>query len=395
MLLDLFQSSYFFNALFTTTEKMRLKLACSLLFLSTILVSEPLTIKGIVKDLETHEPIPFAHVVVGDIISLTNLDGEFVISASTVSNATPLQVSVMGYDLGSEKIANADEFHTIYLKPSTTALDEVMIISGQILMDKVFSRFHLNYEMSRQHMIGYYKEDLHDRDSMYYIAEGIVDIYIPPNIEFDEALVSPIKTRKKVFKSIDEQIMFLKGNASDMAKSSIWRKNSFLSSKHRKNYDFIYTGMSQIGDQEVLIVEFEPINGKGNTNGRIFIEEKSLAVIKLEYHPEVTKTTLWKDVTWTEEFYEKDGMYELFRVSYEGSWDDYDKVYDYSALLVVNESTPTTNVPISKNLLSENHSFFDEADDDFSDSFWEGYNYVKLDVESALLLNKQGLTYSY
>lgn len=374
---------------------MRVNIVLCLILISTIVKATSTTVTGIVKDSETQEPIPFAHIVLGDIISLSNIDGEFVIAAHADLEKTNLQVSVMGYELGEKQIESTEDFHTIYLKPSTVVLEEVTIMSGHVLMKDVFNRFHLNYEVSRQHMIGYYKEDLHGADSIYYIAEGIVDIYIPPNIEYNQTLVSPIKTRKKVFKPIEDQITFLKGNASDMAKSSIWRKDSFLNGKNRKNYDFIYSGMDKIGDRDVFIVEFEPINSKGDTSGKIFIEEKSLAVVKLEYRPHIKRTTLWNEVTWTEEFYEKNGIYELFRVSYNGSWEDNIREYVYTALLVVNETTPASVIPQGKELLSENDSFFHEAADDFSEEFWEGYNHMKLDLESVQTLKNQGISSIY
>jgi len=374
---------------------MRFNLVLCLFLITSVVSATTTTIHGIVKDSETEEPIPFAHVVIGDIISLSNMDGEFVIEAHKDLQKPMLQVSVMGYELSETDIEDVSKFQTIMLSPSTVELDEVTIVSGRVLMKDVFNRFHLNYEMSRQHMIGYYKEDLHGSDSIYYIAEGIVDIYIPPNIEYSQTLVSPIKTRKKVFKSIDDQIVFLKGNASDMAKSSIWRKDSFLSYKNRKNYDFIYSGMEKLGGKDVYIIEFEPINSKGDTSGKIFIEENSLAVVKLEYHPHIKRNTLWDHVTWTEEFYEKNGIYELFRVSYDGMWEDEKKDYNYTALLVVNETTPANEIPEQKGLLGENDSFFHEAVEDFSEAFWDGYNHMKLDLESVQTLKNQGISSLY
>lgn len=187
----------------------------------------------------------------------------------------------------------------------------------------------------------------------------------------------------------------MKGNASDMAKSSIWRKDSFLDFKNRKNYDFIYSGMDKIGAKDVFIVEFEPLNARGDTSGKIFIDEETLAVIKLEYQPHLTRNTLWNSVTWKEEFHEKNGIYELFRVSYDGAWDDGRKDYLYTALLVVNETTPANAIPQEKYLLGENDSFFHEATEDFSEAFWEGYNHMKLDLEYVQTLKNQGVSSIY
>ena len=368
---------------------MRAILSIGVFIFCQFVFSSPLTFKGIIKDIETDEPIPFAHVVLDEVITLSNLDGQFVISAG--SEVKILQVSVMGYDLATKEIESTSDFLVIYLTPSTTQLEEVTITSGDVLMRDVFNRFHLNYEVSNQHMVGYYKESLADFDSMYYLAEGIIDIYVPSNVQYNETLVSPIKTRKKVFKPIDEDVMILKGNASDMAKSSIWRKDSFLSYKNRKNYDFFYSGASTIGNKEVFIVEFEPKNSKGNTSGKIYIEEETLAVVKLEYHPTIKGNTMWKEVKWVEEFYEKNGIYELFRVSYSGKWEEWNKDYSYDALLVVNETVSSVDAPVDTAFLGENDSFFNEAAEDFTEEFWAGYNYIKLDVEATHQIQKQGV----
>lgn len=367
---------------------MRLVAILCLIITSTVAWSEPNSIKGVVRDSESNVPIPFAHVVIGQVISLTNIDGEFVIDPHESAKNSLLQVSVMGYELSATKIEDPAKFLTIHLKFSTVHLDEVTIVSGNVLMNNVFNRFHLNYEMSQKHMLGYYKEDLLDLDSMYYLAEGIVDIYVPPNVEFAHALVNPIKTRKKIFRELEDDHVYLKGNASDMAQSSIWRKGSFLSPKNRKDYEFIYAGTNNIGDRDVLIVEFQPKNSKGDTEGKIYIDEKTLAVIKLEYHPQLKSNSFWKEVSWIEEYYEKDGLFELFRVSYKGSWVEFDTDYTYNALLVVNESRVTNDLPEDTFLLNEHDSFFHEAEEDFSDSFWDGYNYMKLDVASAHLVNE-------
>ncbi|MEO1385055.1 MAG: carboxypeptidase-like regulatory domain-containing protein [Bacteroidota bacterium] len=301
-------------------------------------------IKGVVRDAETNEPIPFAHVIVENTVTLTNLDGQFILNSPTEGKVPSLEVSVIGYQHTSHKIGDFDQFYEILLTPSTVSLGEVTVLSGETLIDRIVDRFHLNYEMSSHHMIGYYKEDLSSTDSIYYIAEGIVDIYVPSNVDFDKTLVSPIRTRKKVFRTMEDHLTFLKGNASDMAKSSIWRKDSFLSQRNRKNYDFFYNGVSTIGNQEVYVIEFEPNNSKGDTKGTLYVEEESLAILKMEYQP-ITDGSFWTNVSWVEEFSERGGLYELLRVSYQGSWEEYSNDYTYKALLVANKVAVLDELP--------------------------------------------------
>ncbi|MEO1256075.1 MAG: hypothetical protein AAFY41_14490, partial [Bacteroidota bacterium] len=62
--------------------------------------------------------------------------------------------------------------------------------------------------------------------------------------------------------------------------------------------------------------------------------------------------------------------------------------YDYKALLVINESRPITDFPEDIPLLSVYDSFFEEATSDFSDSFWTGFNFMKLDSEVAQMISE-------
>lgn len=364
-----------------------MSLASSPLFLLVLFLftNDPASIKGVIKDKETNEPIPFAHVVVGDIINVSNIDGEFVISAKDITDADELKISYMGYDAYHEELHEIKDFYTIYLEPSTIQLDEVVVMTGRSLMETVFDRFHLNYEMDRQHMIGYYKESMSDWNSLYYLAEGIMDIYVPSNVDkLKEALVRPIRTRKKVFRDVDIINEVLGGNASDMAQSSIWRKGSFLHPKNRDNYDYQYAGYTNMGDHEVFIVEFEPINKKGNTHGKIYVDYESHAILKIEYFPILKDWAFWESVSWTEEYEKRNGIYELFSVSFDGI--STHNEFNYHALLVVNECFSIDEIPNEYRLLSSQHSFFEEAAEDFSDSFWNGFNFMKLDVESAQLV---------
>ncbi|WP_424962131.1 carboxypeptidase-like regulatory domain-containing protein [Ekhidna sp.] len=357
-----------------------------LLWLAICLLNhEPASIKGIIKDKETNEPIPFAHVVVGDVINVTNIDGEFVISTKEITDADELKISYMGYEAYYEELTEIKDYYTIYLEPSTIQLDEVVVMTGKSLMETVFDRFHLNYQMDRLHMIGYYKESMSDWNSTYYLAEGIMDIYVPSNVDkLNEALVRPIRTRKKVFREVDIINEVLGGNASDMAQSSIWRKGSFLHPKNRDNYDYQYSGYTNMGEHEVLIVDFEPINKKGNTRGKIYVDYESHAILKIEYFPILRDYAFWESVSWTEEYEKRDGIYELLSVSFDGV--STHNEYSYHALLVVNECFLIDEIPNEYRLLNSQYSFFEEASDDFSDAFWNGFNFMKLDVESAQLV---------
>ncbi|MEP0987537.1 carboxypeptidase-like regulatory domain-containing protein [Ekhidna sp.] len=353
----------------------------------------PFTIKGIVKDKQTGQTIPFAHILVGEIINVTNIDGEFIVSSADFDKeGVKLKVSYMGYETYSTPLSNLDNYHTVFLEPSVTQLEDVEVLFGPSIMDAVFERFHLNYEMERQHMVGYYQESMSDWEKTYYVAEGIMDIYAPSNLDKNAyPLVNPLRTRKKVFEKIDAIDEVLGGNASDMAQSSIWRDQSFLSPKNRKNYEYFYAGATSIGGHDVLIVDFEPSNKKGNTKGKLYIDEESYALLKIQYDPIIDDFSFWESVTWTEEYEQQDGIFKLVSVLFKGTSTNHQ--YDYHALLVINESKVIDELPTDIAMMDAYDSFFEMAQEDFTDSFWTGFNFMKLDNNVARLLNADASRY--
>lgn len=347
----------------------------------------PLSVKGVVIDKETNEPIPFAHIMVGDVINVSNIEGEFIISAADFNQSdVSLKVSYMGYNNYEMPLQNSPSYHRILLEPSLTRLDEVVVKTGNSVMEGVFERFHINYEMGSQHMVGYYMESMSNYEGPNYIAEGIMDIYTPSNVDQDAyPLVKPLKTRKKVFKEIDEIDHVLGGNASDMAHSSIWREGSFLTPKNRKNYNFFYSGATSIGKHNVLIIEFEPKNTKGDTKGKLYIEEETLAIVKIEYEPIVNDWTFWENVSWTEAYDLRNGLFEMVSVSFKGTSTNH--AFEYEALLVINESNTIAAIPSDLEMLDHYDSFFYEAEEDFTDTFWAGFNFMKLNDSMKKLIS--------
>lgn len=261
---------------------------------------------------------------------------------------------------------------------------ETNAAKGSALMMQVFHQFHINYEMSRTHKLGYYQEAMADAAGVHYLAESIVDIFVPHNLSQDDhASIRPIRSRKKVFEQIDsENLLF--GNASDMARCSIWRPNSFLNVKNRDNYTFLYSGDTLFKGLDVSVVEFQPVNAKGKVRGTLLIDKQSKAIMHIDYTPEVKNSKLWSKVKWTEEFYFVDGKYELSKVKFEGLCSK--NRYEYSATLVMQHLKVLSRIPDEFEFLDKDISLFQHAANDFSDNFWKGYHDLKADVESEHVL---------
>ena len=348
---------------------------------------EPVVIKGIIKDKETKEFIPFAHVIVGNQVTISNINGEFAIPIEPSGEKIELKVSYLGYETYTKEIKDYYIYHEIFLSPSTTILDDVTVLSGPGIMNMVFNNFHLNYIMEPLHMEGYYREALTDTSGYCYVTEGIMDIYTPSNVDkYGIPWVHPQRSRKKIYKPVPEED-FLAGNASDMAHYSIWRFDSFLHEKHRDNYEFFYDGTTNIGIHNVFMVDFEPKNRRGNTRGRLYIDNITYAIMKIVYSPNTEKSKFWDRTSWTEEYELIDGSFQLVSASYEGLAQNGTKHYD--AVLVVNDCEVKYDLPRVK-LIGNDVAFFDEADNNTpSVTFWQGFNAIKLNDRVATQIKSQ------
>lgn len=251
---------------------------------------------------------------------------------------------------------------------------------GEAIMTEVFHRFHINYEMSRTHKLGYYQEVMEDTAGVHYLAESIVDIYVPHNLSQEEhASIRPIRSRKKAFEEIGEED-HLFGNASDMARCSIWRPKSFLNEKNRDNYSFRYVGDSLFNSFRTLVIKFRPVTSKGIVTGTILVDKESYAILHIDYTPNTSESKLWSKVTWTEEFYFTEGRFELSKVKFEGLCSQ--NTYTYSATLVMQHMRVLSEIPDHYDYIDKDESLFKHAEEDFSEDFWSGYQHLKMDVDS-------------
>ncbi len=363
--------------------------------LSVFAREEPIIIKGIVKDKETNQSIPFAHVIIGSQVTISNINGEFTLPIEYQSDTEfILEVSYLGYESYSQVISNFDAYFEVFITSSLTELDEIIVTSGPQIMERVFNNFHLNYVMEPLHLETYYLESLRDSIGFQYVTEGIIDVYTPSNVDrYGIPWAHLRQSRKRIYKPVESN-NFLAGNASDMAHHSIWRFDSFLSKRNRDKYEYYYDGTGRIGLHDVLIIEFEPKNKKGTTSGKLYIDDITFAILKMEYHPNTTRSDFWDYVYWTEEFELIDGSFELVNVEYEGHADQGQQKYE--AVLVINNATVNYDIPEDKILLSSDKTLFEVADDTKSaESFWQGYYSIKFNdrVEVQIMSDRYGFEY--
>ena len=247
----------------------------------------------------------------------------------------------------------------------------------EVLMEEVFNRFHINYEMSRTHKSGYYKETMIDTSSLCYLADAIVEIYVPSNLnDKDNAAVHPVRTRKKFFKKVQEDYILI-GNASDMARSSVWRPRTFLNKKNRSHYNYRYTADTLIKGKATHIITFRTANGAGIADGKLYVDKESYAIVKMVYSPAIAeKDNMWNSITWTEEFTFRNGAYELATVNFKGISKE---KFIYEAFLAMEQLETVSEIPSDVSFINESFPIVtdEEESEEANLGFWEGYDSFK------------------
>jgi hypothetical protein len=236
----------------------------------------------------------------------------------------------------------------------------------------------VNHEARRQIAIGYYRETILSESELIYLGEGIVEIFIPSNV--DDKIgprVNPIKTRRRVFVPLPEEYI-MGGNASDMVLSCVWRPDGFMSYSGMKNYFYSYDGYCLVGDRAAFVIAFEPKSGGKFYRGNIYLEEGTMAILRIEYKPDLRKGGFWKNVSWIESYDDFGGYFSLSSVEYSGM--SFDGMFTYRALLVLTETGELQGNDGWKMFkLTTKDPFYLNASDNFGDNFWEGFNTVVLE----------------
>ena len=91
--------------------------------------NKPITLKGYIKDSQSHEMVPFATIQVGSQITTSDVNGQFQLENVLVVDSTKIiigQISYFALEKNLNSIDNPEEL-TISLRPKYEALSEVII----------------------------------------------------------------------------------------------------------------------------------------------------------------------------------------------------------------------------------------------------------------------------
>lgn len=248
--------------------------------------------QGIVKSLDSNEPLVFASIAVPgeNTATVTNVEGRFTIKIAKNSQATRLHVSHIGYKSTLVELASLNKTkNVIRLEMATVKLSAVNIYphEPEFLLRMAMQKRKENYSTAPNMMKGFYRESIKKNRSHVSIAEAVVLISKAPYLKIQNDQVKIYKGRKSEDATkLDTLVFRLKGGpATAMLFDIVKNPYQLLSDEMLQHYNFKYKNITEINGKPHFVIEFNQHKGDEFPlyNGKYYVSTDNLAIGSVEF----------------------------------------------------------------------------------------------------------------
>ena len=138
-------------------------------------------IEGTIKDKETKEGLPFAHVHVEGTptVTVADIDGIFVISVPSKDAEKKLIISNIGYNNFEQTPAEiqANQTKEFLLESAVFDLELTVVKSPEKILKDAMSKIDENYWTEPFMVEGFYRKGALENDKFTYLTEAIIEYY--------------------------------------------------------------------------------------------------------------------------------------------------------------------------------------------------------------------------
>jgi hypothetical protein len=249
---------------------------------------------GKILDQQTGKPIVFANVVLKgtNMGTVTNADGEFLIKAPEDWNVDELEISHLGYQTKTYKLADLGEKkNEIRLDQATIPITGITISYGdpEVLIRKAVKNIPDNYSANPVMLKAFYRETIKQNRNYVGVAEAVLDIY-----KAEYKTVSGVD-RTRIYKGrksqdlqkMDTVIVKLEGGPFiSLLLDVVKHPGEILSDDYLDMYNYTYGGMTSVQDREAIIVYFKPKQNVPDFlyEGKIYLDLENLAIIGIDFN---------------------------------------------------------------------------------------------------------------
>lgn len=284
-----------------------------------------ITIKGIITDVSTAEPIPFANLgVIGTLAGVaSDMNGEFELILPESYAGKVLRVSVVGYSPYDIKVADAAAVPElkIELQPVTYTIQQVNVNAQSLVYRKMLKQavenISRNYLMKPYNYQGYFQHQVNSGDARVFSKEAIVMLYDARGYERSdvEKAYKQLRYRYDEVRRSEEPKSVLDGLTyfDDILTADIVRHTrNVLDIANARDYRLSNKGKLMFEGDSVQVIGYEVANPSLSTtgsadvkkySGEIYINLRDYAILKNVMHISATDySTLGRNLIPVEEY---------------------------------------------------------------------------------------------
>lgn len=333
------------------------------------MLAQTLIIKGKAIDIHTGKGIASVHIIGNGVQgSITNVDGNFAVSMERKSILT---FSHIGYETKKITIAELSDSSIIKLEPRTESLNEVVVISKSITAKDIMSRVYDNFKTNHAIEPVYYNfynrvVNCSVKDSTLNIIEEHAGVVKQNKLQLSRYALE--KSRVKAFSEKGNSDLEARRVTSmtKMAIDNIFRyREDYLKKGASKKYDYELLSRVELLGRECYFIRFYTPEHTYYKQGALYIDIEDYAIVKKTI--EENDGTILNEVNFSKE---NQKWYLKSAINYHTN----DNITFDLRITLYNTSGKTDGTFIKLTPKDFSHEFAS----DFSDDFWENYNYVPL-----------------
>ena len=390
-----------------------------------------IVIKGKVIDSESRSPLVFATVAIkeSNVAIVTNIDGEFTLKVSDVSNSKTLEVSYVGYKnktiLLSELKDNGSK-NVIALESAPIPIKEIVVkpLDPVSIVQKAISNIAKNYESVPNLMTAFYRETIRKNRTYVSIGEAVVEVFKAPyanDMRFDATRI--YKGRKNTdVEKMDTVLFKLQGGPVSVLELDLAKNTeSVLTYDAMQNYNYKLTGVVEIDNKPHYVIEFlqKPSVEMPLFMGSLYIEMDSYAITEAEFGFNLANKEAAQSIfirkkplgmkvipeiaTYRTKYREQGGKwhfeYSRAEVKFKVDWNKklFNTYYTTMSEIAVTDRTDQEVIKFAgKDKVKYNDVFSDKVTSFTDKEFWGDYNVIEPDqsIESAIRRLSRKLKFS-
>jgi len=258
-----------------------------LIVFSINLYCQNTTIKGIIKDLNSNLPIPYAYVFIKGTSfgTISNSDGRYVFYLPKTPARDSIVVSCIGYSTKSFSLESIkDSIFDISLRIAPILLQEVKVspLNIKSILEKALKNISENYPTKPSILKGVFHQSLKQDDLYVRLVDAAIEIYNPTykSNRKESNQIKLLNARASFDNSIiGSQIPYQPSIVLDLL---FFNEPIGAFIKAFDSFKFNISGIIRYEDSELYVVEFDYLKSNKkvlSTKGTIYIDKTTQAVV--------------------------------------------------------------------------------------------------------------------